>query len=275
MAIIRVQGNARGVTTNQNGNFSFDVEQAGNPTNGNLNVLCFAASGSSSPSTISSITQTNVAWTKQAGPVSGGGWNSTTELWAGVVAAAADATITVNVTGGGGAQTYIAIADACEYSGLLTVGFLDKTATNSGSSAASDTGTTANTTQNDELWVGSTEANQSASVNQSNPTNSFTLLDGASSGFMGVYLSLGFLERIVAATGTANSGTTIQNSASWAGCIATFKAAAAGVSVKKGSSLNATMMQMLNSKMLYSACKPYAQRFPKFKPRMLGGKFRL
>jgi len=36
-----------------------------------------------------------------------------------------------------------------------------------------------------------------------------------------------------------------------------------GVTVKKGSSLNATMMQMLNSRMLYSACN----RFPKLKAR--------
>lgn len=42
----------------------------------------------------------------------------------------------------------------------------------------------------------------------------------------------------------------------------------AGVTVKKGGNLSATMTQMLNSKMLYSACKPYASRFPKLAPRM-------
>jgi len=41
--------------------------------------------------------------------------------------------------------------------------------------------------------------------------------------------------------------------------------AAGGTSMKKGSSLSATMTQMLNSRMLYSACN----RFPKLSPRTI------
>jgi hypothetical protein len=193
------------------------------PTNGNLLLLTFTSYRNDALgryATISSISQTGVTWIKQISKTNPTDLDHTqdTEIWAGVVGSGASATITITLAyyaNAGG------IADVCEYSGMLTSGFLDKTATNSGLSSSPDTGTTATTAQADELWIGCTGLNGSRS--QSTPTNGFTLLDGA------VYssCSCAYLEKIVSATGTANSGTTGSGSAYWAGCIATFKASAA------------------------------------------------
>jgi hypothetical protein len=54
------------------------------------------------------------------------------------------------------------------------------------------------------------------------------LLDGADYVKGSYCLSNAFLEKIVSAAGTANSGTTLSYQRYWGGCIATFKAAAAG-----------------------------------------------
>lgn len=209
MAITRVQGNARG-TASFTDTINVTLSQA--PANGNL--LIAVIGGISSDKIVSSISETGVTWTKQVSNLYASYYD--VEIWAGVVGSDASANITVSCSG---SENYW-VADVCEYSGLLTSGFLDKTATNQGFSASPNTGTTATTTQNDELWIGGI-INYGDS-GQSSPTNGFTLMDGALFGQM----ELGYLEKIVSAIGEATTGVTIVIQ-SWAGCIATFKAAAA------------------------------------------------
>ena len=60
------------------------------------------------------------------------------------------------------------------------------------------------TTQPSELWIGGITVGAAAA--QSSATNGFTLLDGDT----GTQISVAYLEKVVSATGAANSGTTIQ-----------------------------------------------------------------
>ena len=257
MAIARVQGNARGVTPTA----TLVVTMDSTPTSGNLLIACIGTDEGLTPYvTVSSITQTGVNWaTGGAGKqVQSQNINSylNSEIWVGIVGAGASTTITIALSD---PPNNGAVADVCEYSGLVTSAFLDKTATATGTSTATSTGTTATTTQNDELWIGSIAVYFWA---QSTPTNGFTLFDGAKYS-QGNGMSEAYLEKIVSATGTANSGTTCSN-AYYAGCIATFFATiAGGPTVKKGSNVATTMTEMLNSKMLFSACN----RFPKLTSR--------
>jgi hypothetical protein len=258
MAIARVQGNARGVSTTN----TITVTMNSTPVDGDLLVACVGSSNNvGAYCTVSSITQTNVNWsTDGAGMQTQSQYSSAkldTEIWIGIVGSGASKTITITLSG---APVNGGVADVCEYSGLVVSSFLDKTASASGTSTNFVTGTTATTTQASELWIGSIAVYY---WGQSNPINDFTLLDGATYTGGGNPVSEAYLEKIVSATGTANSGTS-GNNAYYAGCIATFKAAAAGgPTVKKGSSLVNTMTTMLNSKMLFSM----ANRYPKLSPR--------
>jgi hypothetical protein len=209
--IIRVQGNARGTSVTS----TISVTLASTPTSGNVLVAVIGFFASASRS-VSSISETSVSWTMQVRKEYNlYGVYAEMEIWFGVVSAGASTSITVTLSG---AATFGATADVCEYSGVVTTNFLDKTASTSGNNAYPKTGTTATTTQADELWIGGTVLYGYA---QTTPTNGFALLDGVLSN----YESTGYLEKIVSATGTANSQTTgsIQQ---WAGCIATFFAAA-------------------------------------------------
>lgn len=175
--------------------------------------------GGSVASAISSIVQTGATWTKQAGPKLDPGTYSEVEIWAAFGVSGAGKTITVNYA----AAVSGAIVDVYEYSGIAPSP-LDKTANANGTASPTNTGTTATTSQGDELLVGATGAVQTSTITQSAPTNGFTLLDGAvyASGYYGC---LAYLEKIVAATGTYISGTTIDTNpaANWAGLIATFR----------------------------------------------------
>ena len=227
MAIVRVQGNARGV--NQVSNI-ISVTMSSTPINGNVLVAVIGTYSTADYRTVSSITQANVVWTQQVVKSSEADtYYQRIEIWFGVAAASASVDVSVNLNN---YANRWAIADICEYSGVLTASFLDKTASNSGVSLNTDTGTTGATTQADELWIGGTLAVGSTST-QATPTNGFTLLDGAATS----QDSLAFLEKIVSGTGTANSGTTISGvtNRAWTGVIATFKAAAAtgGAAVQK------------------------------------------
>lgn len=225
MAITRVQGPARGTTTTN----SITLTMGATPTPGNVLILTYSGAGTTGNPSISSISETGVTWEKQA---SDGGIteNSVTEIWYGVVGANPSSNITVNLTGGLG--TTIAIANVCEYNGLATSNFLDKTAAGGNQTGVSiSTGTTPNTTQAIELWVGVVDgAAQSSSYAFSAPTNGFALLDGACIFFTGTYyFASTFLEKIVSATGAAQcSCTSTPSSDGSNGCIATFKAATGG-----------------------------------------------
>jgi hypothetical protein len=196
--VTRVQGNARGTTT---GN-TITVTLGSTPISGNVLVAAISTCTSSPSVTVSSIIQTNVNWTMLVSKYSGTG-EVAVRIFFGKVGANAGTTITITLSGNANRG---GVADVCEYSGIASVNYLDQTATAYGVSTTPSTGTTATTSQPNELWVGATAVN--GYDFQSSPTNGFTLLDGA--GYS--YTSLAYLEKIVSATGQAGSSTTISSS---------------------------------------------------------------
>jgi hypothetical protein len=167
--VTRVQGNARGTTTTN----TITVTLGSTPVSGNVLVAAIGTYSTYDISiTVSSITQTNVNWSKLISCTYSR--YSNVEIWLGKVGANAGVsiTITLNLVASDGA-----VADVCEYSGIDSVNYLDKTATSYGSSTTPNTGTTTTTSQPNELWIGATSVY--GAYSQSSPTNGFTLLDGA------------------------------------------------------------------------------------------------
>jgi hypothetical protein len=222
--ITRIQGNARGVWVSGS---SFTVTMSSAPTNGNSLVLTIVTVGTSLYITVTSISQTGATWNSQ---VSNQQYVSSyyryTEIWlaSNVQSAGTVITISLNVDpqSYGGAKP---VANVCEYSGISNSSPLDKSATAQGTATSLATGTTVATTQANEVWVGS--INDHSAGSQSNPTNGFTLLDGANGGGN---INNAYLEKIVSSTGTANSETYDYGTNGWVGAIATFKAAPASAS---------------------------------------------
>lgn len=198
---------------------TISVTLAQTPSQGNKLIAAIVANQTSGTESVSSITQTGVTWNRvvQINPV------ACDEIWIGDVASGASTSVTVTFA----QSVFAAIADICEWSGLAT-NPVDTTATTGGTtSTQTSTGTISMTAQADELWIGTVGVYNQA---QSDPTNSFTMLDGE---FLNVSggVSQSYLYRIVSSTGSASSGTTIGTSSNaWQGCIATFKAASGGAS---------------------------------------------
>ncbi len=134
-------------------------------------------------------------------------------------------TITLTFSSG----TYGVSATVHEFSGLAAVATLDQVASNNGSSATPSSGSTATTTQAEELLVGAIGVSGP-------PTDSFTPGSGytalSSVGFTGVWNGTIRPEyRIVSATGSYQADGTLGTSSGWAAGIATYKAAAATINV--------------------------------------------
>jgi len=111
-----------------------------------------------------------------------------------------------------------------EYSGVAISSPLDKTATNSGSGTTGNSGTTATTTQANEVAIAG------ISIDASNKTltswtNSFTETNQAvsSGGGQATRSKMGVAHKILSATGTQNTSVTISAIQNWSGAIATFK----------------------------------------------------
>jgi hypothetical protein len=216
MTLTRVQGNARGTST---GN-SIGVTLSAAPASGNI-LIAVIGTFAASYATINGISQTGVTWThqKSSQAATSNPYYMNCEIWAGVVGSGASQSLTVNLAAN---AAYGGIADVCEYLELSTSNFLDQTASNNDTSGSNptDTGTTSVTQQPSELAIGASFSCGGATT-QSSPNYYFTLLDGAT---YGSYTSLGYLEKILSATGTQNSGATTSTASWWVGCIATFKA---------------------------------------------------
>lgn len=208
MAITRVQGNARQTTTSS----SISVTLDSAPVQSNLLIAVIGMRAAAGGEGVSSISQTGVTWAQQVYRQNSNG-TGYVGIWAGVVGAGASTSVTVNLNK---AADRGAVANICEYSGLRTSDFLDKTATSyNGPVTQTDTGTTATTTKAEELWIGGIET---AWKTQTNPTNGFMLFDGQKYS----QTAVAYLEKIVSSQGQANSGTTC-DSTYYVGCIATFK----------------------------------------------------
>jgi hypothetical protein len=215
--VSRVQGPARGTGTSKT---SLQVTQLSNPTNGNVNILVF---GSSETGTldgeieVSSISQAGVDWTRKSlNQYDDGNKYVNVEIWMGIIGASPSKTIDLTLTGAGGSDNST-VANVCEYT--IAGPIVDQIAYNQGYSTSTDTGTTSPTGSQDQVWIGAVVVG--GPNPQSNPTNDFTLLDGAS---FNSQMSLAMLEKIVSPGGDpANSGTTISQVRAWAGCIVTVE----------------------------------------------------
>jgi len=196
------------------GSGTFNVTLISKPTNGNTLFLTYAGSGQASNPTISSISQIGVTWAKA---VSKNG-SVDVEIWYGTAGANAGNTAIITVTGG--STLHVGnIADICEWANIATTNPVDKTAFNTGLSDSGDTGTTAVTSQSNELFVGA--IGTTGVTDQLSGSNGYSLSHGQAE-TLGTPLTLAELTKISTTKETANSGTYFYPT-SWTGCIAAFK----------------------------------------------------
>src|SRR5574337_80952 len=136
---------------------------------------------------------------------------------------------TVTITASG---TTVIVAVVLEYSGMLTASPLDKTAThiNTTITTSHASGTTATTSQANELLLGLMSENTGSTSESITDPGSTTnrLLETNGSSFNGV----AGVERIVAATGAYSFTWTTGDSVADASCIATFKASGSSTNTK-------------------------------------------
>jgi len=141
---------------------------------------------------------------------------------------------------GSGAQTYTWAQTASdtmsivvmEWNGLVTASSTDQTATNtSPANTASnpvDSGTTATTTQANEVWIAAMGSAATGNRAISGVTSGWTqdLTENTSGGAHETHIT--DLYQIVSATGVANAQFTLSTAQEWNGCVATFKIASGG-----------------------------------------------
>jgi hypothetical protein len=211
--ISRVQGNYKASGTG----ITLNVTLGTTPTVGNMLVIAIFCQGSSGI-TVSKVNTTGVTWVLAAACTSEFFANTRSEIWAGVVNSVAGINATVTFTG-----STNAILDICEYSGLKTSGYLDKTASQATNNYyIIPTGTTATTTQYSELEVAAIGSWQDTAANLYDPINGFSMLDGIGVGSN----ALAFMEKIVLDKEAAftHAETSYITHEQGAACIATFKA---------------------------------------------------
>jgi len=211
--------------TNGTGSSSTTVNLSSAPASGNTLVAVICISQNSS-NAISGISQSGVTWSRAASVAVGGGYlgsGADTEIWYAPVGSSAGTGVTISY-----GALYGCAATVIEYSGLVAASPLDKTATSAGNSSPAVTGTTATTTQANELWVGgvSYENNSSLTAIQ----NGFTGAANAAErwfNFLGTekYIMVHALDKVVSTTGGAYTGGNLGLSTSWSAAIATFKTA--------------------------------------------------
>ncbi|MCE9611135.1 MAG: DUF6288 domain-containing protein [Chthoniobacter sp.] len=203
-------------STGSSANTTFNVNLTTSPLAGNTLVAVISTRGTSA-NRVSAISGGGVTWSRVSQATNSGG--TTTEIWYGP-----------NVSGG---TTGITITQASlrsaavviEYSGLLTPTSFDLAANATGSSAAAVTGTTAPTTQPNELWVGGIGIADGRRTLIAPYGNAFTVVASPQSGTANTDAMIYALEKIVGTTGAASSSGTVSTSDAWSGAIATFKAA--------------------------------------------------
>jgi hypothetical protein len=216
LPITRVQGNCRGTTTGT----TLTVNMTSTPVIGDVLIgIIGTVTNTGVPAMpTANFTQAGVTWYG----VTGGGGGGTApgdhgyhmELYVGKVwSTQADTTITVTLNSPAGLG---ATMDVCEYSGIGQV----TEATTNGLQSTSPTLTTGTVdrTMNGELTVAGIFSEQYALAN---PTNGFTLLDGAYTNS----IALAYLEKTNGAIGQDSSSITLPAVTKGYGCIATFQPA--------------------------------------------------
>ena len=124
---------------------SFKVTLGSSPVPGNSLVAVISTRGTS-PNRVSSIYQNGASWSRVCQATNTNG--TTTEIWIAPNVSGAWKTITINQA------NLRSAAVVMEYSGILSASPIDQTGEATGNSIAPVTGTTAITSQADELWIG-------------------------------------------------------------------------------------------------------------------------
>ncbi len=204
---------------NGGGATSVAATLSSSPVAGNFLVACIAA-GSGPPA--SSVTSTGASWSKATGVFTG---TVGSEIWYAENVSTGGATITANFSGSPEATIIVG-----EFSGVLLSASVDRVANAaadySGSTPA-DSGTTAATSQADEISIAGL-MDKTLTGTWTTPTNSFTKLLEQKGG---TSLNAVFAYKIVSVTGTQNTSVPRSpqpSSGPWVASIATFKAAAGG-----------------------------------------------
>ena len=196
---------------------SFTVTPPQNPANGDALILCvFISQNSTTPITVSSVSSTGATWAaaNAANNNDGSAYAVDAEIWLAPNVSGASGAVTITLSG----TPLAAFAFFAEYSNLLSSP-TDKTASNTGSSATADSGTTGTATQPMELCVAALVSGTAYSFNGS-PSNGFTQIDTR----IGFKLSGEYLENNIETTQTVDaSDSTGSYSGIWAGVMATFK----------------------------------------------------
>ena len=228
-------------STGANAASTISVTMGGTPAAGHTMIAVIATRGTTAGGNIvTSITQTGIpngTWVRAA---EAHNTSMTTEIWyASNLPAGAGTAVTINQA------SFLSAAVVMEYSGILTAVPLDQIALGNsvGTSLDAVTGTTATTTQANELWIGGIGYAHSTRT-LGTILNSFTSVDNAvtSNATSGNNAMVYAIERIVSAAGAASSGGTISSSATqWAGTIAAFKASNSILALAGSAAANYTL----------------------------------
>ena len=213
-------GSAATGSTGASAASSFGVSVAAPAPGNTLVAVISTRSASAGAVTGISNTGTTLAWTRavQSTP----SISTTSEIWYAPVLAGAGTSVTISLS-----AAVFAAAVIVEYSGVLSASPLDASANNSNgsNSTAASTGTTAMTTQANELAVGGIGL-RSSGYTLGTPTNAFVAIaNAASSGSATSNAKVYAFDKVLTATGTVASGGTVSTSSRWSGAIATFRAA--------------------------------------------------
>jgi hypothetical protein len=160
-------------------------------------------------STVSSITQQGVTWTKQKANQYQADvyWN--VEVWLGVVTGptvSSGITVTLSAAAVGGAEAYVG-----EYLGSFTLG---ATGSVTGNSATPSTGSASSSVAN-SLIIGAIVSEYNAQTTPLGGSSGFSLYGGV----LYNYMTLSFLQNLGASTGSYSCTTTTAAAENYAGCI--------------------------------------------------------
>jgi hypothetical protein len=183
------------------------------PTAGNVIFASIISSSTSGFPYVSSVVQTNVAWTQI---INGSYQVSSVQyigncIWEGIVNSGAGTSISISF----GNTNGVCVADAAEFSGVWTNTTSDKIASSCGLSASVTTGTTSTLSQDNELCIGSIMCQS----NVTSPTNGYNLIDGSLN--QGSW-SDSLLWLASSDTVGQSTGITVSSSDYYSGLIATF-----------------------------------------------------
>lgn len=180
------------------------------PTEGRVLILVL---GNSDARTVTSVTQTGVTWNQRNSSTNN---SEFVEIWEGIVGASPSTTITIPLSGNANGAACIA-----EYSGVKISAPLDKTASAVGSDNSAESGTTATTSEDRELWVGGITVVRGDKT-YSAPTNGFAIAIQHSDGNGGQGVTVCLADKLNVDSGTADTTLILSASGDWAATLSTF-----------------------------------------------------